>query len=312
MSPLRIAITGTILLSALLSGCANQIASVEEQQEIPSNTLVKQTYAVEGSGAIIANPQVDLTLQSVETYDKSVEYVTIRTEEFTPYAGWRELYEVPVGVVAFPAAIVFKGLDILTFGLIPNEQTNGFLTWSAASVNPFMNTQSPSRSITLVNEEVTGQTEVITKLVRTPIADAPIHVRVNDTPSEELETDTGAKLSFHLLDILPGRLEHTPRKLILTGVPGSEAAELRSEFFLDRALAQQLVEASHHLVRFDATRYSIEYLANAIYALDQLGFKAYSIELEDRVIAQRGYDEEDIDKLRTKLATLYGPAPAGN
>ncbi len=305
---MRAAIFCLALLSAALLGCANQMSSVEEQQEIPRHELVKQSYAVEGSAAPISDPQVRIELQSIETYDKSVAYVTLRTEEFTPYAGWRELYEVPVGVVTFPLSLVFKAVDILTFGAIPNDTSNGFLTWSAASLNPFMNTQSPSRVITLVTEEVTRETEVSTELVRTPIANAPLHVRVNGTPSEELMTDEEARLGFHMLDILPGRIEQTPHKLILTGVPGSEAAELRAEILLDRDLARRLEEASNYLVRFDATRYSIEYLANSIYHFDRLGFEAYAIRLEDRVLDQRGYDSEAMDKLRMKLTTLYDAA----
>jgi hypothetical protein len=65
-------------------------------------------------------------------------------------------------------------------------------------------------------------------------------------------------------------------------------------------------------VRYDANRYSIAYLANAIYSLDQLGFKAYAARLEDRVIAQRSYDGEAIQKLRTKLEMLYTATASEN
>jgi hypothetical protein len=79
---------------------------------------------------------------------------------------------------------------------------------------------------------------------------------------------------------------------------------MREEIFIDRELAQNLITASDHLVRHDATRYSMEYLANSIYTFDQLGFKAYSIRLEDRVIQQRGYDDEAMAQLKAQLENL--------
>ncbi len=302
------AVIRTALIASLglaLSGCANQIRMEETDSEIPRQELIKQSFSVDRADELIESPQVKLRFSTVAVYNRKIEFVTIRTEEFTPYSGWREFYEVPAGLLTAGPAIVFKILDVLTLDFIPNEASNGFATWSFAALNPFLNAQSSNRSTTLVTEDITGETEVTTETLRVPLPNLPVHVRINGIPAEELRTNDEALLSFHLLDILPGRIEEAPRKLIVSGPPGSAAAEMREEIFIDRNLGQNLVTASNYLVRYDATRYSLEYLANSIYTLDQLGFKAYSIRLEDRIIAQRGYDEEAIAKLKLQLGILY-------
>lgn len=292
------------LTGIALTGCANQMRLEETDLEVPRRELMKQSFSVDGAGELIESPQLHLTFSTVAVYNSKIEFVTVRTEEFTPYSGWREFYEVPVGLVTAAPAIVFKLLDFLTLDFIPNDKSNGFASWSFASLNPFINAQSKERSTTLVTEDITGETEATVETQRVPLTNLPVHVRVNGTPAEELKTDDEARLSFHLLDILPGRIETPPRKLIVTGPPGSAAAEMREEIFIDRELAQNLVTASYHLVRHDATRYSMEYLANSIYTFDQLGFKAYSIRLEDRVIKQRGYDDEAMAQLKAQLENL--------
>ncbi len=292
-------------LGLALSGCANQIRLEEADHEIPRNELIKQSFSIDGAGDLIESPQVNLHFSTVAVYNRKIEFVTIRTEEFTPYSGWREFYEVPAGLITAGPAIVFKVLDVLTLDFIPNNASNGFATWSFAALNPFLNAQSEKRSTTLMTEDITGETEVTVETLREPLANLPVHVRINATPAEELKTNDEADLSFHLLDILPGRIEETPRKLIVSGPPGSTAAGMREEIFIGRELGQDLVTASNYLVRYDATRYSLEFLATSIYTLDQLGFKAYSLRLEDRVIAQRGYDEEAIAKLKLQLEMLY-------
>jgi len=300
----------TSLVGFALSGCANQMFLEESDIEVARKELVKQSFSIDGASELIETPQVNLRFSTVAVYNSKIEFVTVRTEEFTPYSGWREFYEVPAGLVTAAPAIVFKVLDLLTLDFIPNDASNGFANWSFAALNPFINVQSKERATVLVTENITGETEVTTETQRVPLPNLPVHTRVNGTPAEELQTDDEARLSFHLLDILPGRIEEAPRKLIVSGPPGSTADEMREEIFIDRHLAQNLVKASEHLARYDATRYSLEYLANSIYTLDQLGFKAYSIRLEDRVIAQRGYDEEAIAKLKAHLDKLAaGTAP---
>jgi hypothetical protein len=292
-------------LGLVLSGCANHIRLEESDSEIPRNELVKQSFSIDGAGDLIESPQVNLHFSTVAVYNSKIEFVTIRTEEFTPYSGWREFYEVPAGLITAGPAIVFKLLDILTLDFIPNDASNGFANWSFAALNPFLNAQSEKRSTTLVTEEITGETEATVETLREPLANLPVHVRINGTPAEELRTNDEADLSFHLLEILPGRIEKAPRKLIVSGPPGSTAAEMREEIFIGRELGQNLVTASNYLVRYDATRYSLEFLANSIYTLDQLGFKAFSLRLEDQAIAQRGYDEEAIAELKRQLEMLY-------
>lgn len=294
-----------VLSSLLLAGCANRIASTEFQREIPETKSSKESFSAAGEPDLLTSPQVQLTFLRIETRESRLLYVTTRTEEFTPYSGWRELYEVPSGIICLPFAVAFKVIDFLALGFIPDTQSDGFVSWSFAAMNPFMNVESKRRVVQEEHEEVTRETDLGTDTIKAPLANAPLHVRFNGTPAEELSTDDQGLLSFHLLDILPGRLEEPPRKLILTGAPGSEAADVRVEIFIDRTLAQRVQAASGYLLRFDASRYSVEYLANAIYQLDQLGFKSYSLRLEDRVIAERSYDPDDLQKFKTKLSQLY-------
>lgn len=294
-----------LFLGLALSGCANQMFLEETDKKIPRKELIKQSFSIGGASELIQAPQVNLSFSTVAVYNSKIEFVRIRTEEFTPYSGWREFYEVPAGLITAGPAVLFKLLDLLTLDFIPNEKSNGFANWSFAALNPFINAQSTKRSTTLVTEKITGETEATTETLRVPLPNLPVHVRISGTPAEELKTDDEAHLTFHLLDILPGRIEEAPRKLIVSGPPGSAAAEMREEIFIDRDLGQNLVTASNYLARYDATRYSMEYLSNSIYTLDQLGFKAYSIRLEDRIIAQRGYDEEAIADLKLRLKMLY-------
>jgi len=136
-----------ILLSFLAAGCANQIASTQFQREVPQTKAVKQSFVVHGGQDLLTSPQLHLTLARVETSENEILQITTYSEEFTPYSGWREFYEVPAGIVCLPFAVGYKIIDFVALGFIPDEQSNGFVSWSFAAMNPFMNVESKERAV---------------------------------------------------------------------------------------------------------------------------------------------------------------------
>ena len=147
------------LIALVLGGCANHVRYVDVLEEETRTDLRSQEHAIEGGGDTLRTSRITLKLVRIETYEDRIERRTVRQQEYTPYAGWRELYEVPGGLVSVPLSLGFNVLGAVLLGFIPDEAVRGYTSWTYAALNPALNVESAERMQRRPVEVLSGDTE---------------------------------------------------------------------------------------------------------------------------------------------------------
>jgi len=296
-----------------LAGCANHIRYVDANEEHHDLQVRSTAYLIESPTPVIEHDLVQLRLFKLEVDDDKTRRSTTKFDEFTPYQGVRELYEVPLGMVSVPLAFLLNVARVLTFGMIPGQSVDNFTTWAFTAVNPFMNTADPTRVETRPVSTVTSDGEVKETRVETPLDQVNVAVNFDDYAGRVMKTDSKGQLGFDLLDVITESLATRPRKLVVsTPDPAGGTEEIRREFFIERELAARVYDARNHVLAYKNGPRDAVTLGEAVATLDRLQFKDYSLTLEDKIVNEFGGDEAFMISFRQTLDRYYATAQPRN
>jgi hypothetical protein len=303
---MRVPVSGLVLSVVFLSACANHVQFVDKDSERTTQSVTATNYGIDAPEGVLQAPRLRVSFFKDETVQTVTERTTVRIEEYTPYSGARELFEVPAGLVSVPASFTLNLFDCLLFGYIPNEIVNGYTFWTFAALNPTLNAESSAR---LEKREISTDTQEKSresKVVRHALGGRPIELTLDDRPAQTVPTTPQGVLAIDLLPLAAGELPYPPRRL---GIVLRDAAtgeeHVRHAYYLDRDLSARLYRAAPLLgaLAFDSA--SPDDLSRAVYALDRLGFREASAKLHDDVYARRGQSVEFIDRFRSLLDDHY-------
>ena len=74
------------------------------------------------------------------------EYQVLKTlSRYTPWTGWREYYEVPLGLLLFPFGVAGHAVNIVTLGMYPFDWCTAVDNLSLSALNPGLNIENPDR-----------------------------------------------------------------------------------------------------------------------------------------------------------------------
>jgi hypothetical protein len=251
---------------------------------------------------VVSAPRIHVDVTVEQTLETRIEETIITVEESTPYSPLRELYEVPVGVVSLPFAILGEVADVLVFGLLPNEAVDGYASWTFASLNPALNAESDTR---LERTEIARQVrerDSQRTVVRLPAADQAVVLRFPDEPEIVVMTDRGGHAIAHVLDVARTGIVEPPRKLELR----VSETPLEHTFYLDRRLTLRIYQAEQWLQVLERPDASATELADAVAAIDELGFTRFSLEAEDTIHTRHERNPQFLSLFRRTLAEAYG------
>jgi hypothetical protein len=295
-----------VLVSLAVSGCANHVRYVESTSDRRSSEVVEQQYAVRGPAATVAEPSLRLELEKRETLAWRTERTRTRTEEYTPYQGVREVYEVPGGLVSLPLSFVFNVTDVLLFGYIPNEVVNAYTFWTFAALNPALNAENALRvekgEVASETEQIEGEKQVQTS----PLKRFAVAVSLDAGEPQTLISDAEGRLDLDLLQLLPATLGWPPRRVSLEGRdPKTGQSVIAQSYFLDRQLSERLLRAAPLLALHGSPDAGVPELARAVYGLDQLGFRKEAAQIQDAIYARWQTSPELLTAFRTTLDRHY-------
>lgn len=288
-----------VLVWLLLAACANHVRFLDVQREVSSSEAVSAAYRIEGAEPVLREANLEFSVARVEVFEDHRTRTTVMFEEYTPYRGVRELYEVPLGLVSIPPAM---GANVL--GL------EGYADRAWAAANPFMNVEDRRRVEQRELHVIDSRTDAQERRVRTPLGDRPVEVRFDDAEPVVFRSDERGLVRFHLLDLITPKLSLRPRKLRVAFEPrGSE--RITREFLLERDLARAVGRARRHVLALQRGSGTVESLAGAIYGLDQLDFEAYSLRVEEAITARYRSDTLFLVEFEDTLDGLYGRRAGG-
>ncbi len=299
-----------LLPLCLLPACANHIRYVDAESEKRDTTPKSTSYVIESNSPEVETDIVKLDVMKVSVTDESSARSTTKYEEYTPYDGTREIWEVPVGIVCMPLALLLNLGDILTFGMIPNETVDGFTAWTFAAANPFMNPEDPERVEKRPVETIVKEGETKEHREETPLANVNVAVHFDDNDGPIMKTDSKGALGFSVLDVITESLQTRPRKLIVsTPDPAGGSEVIQREMYIDRDLAARIYEARTHVLAYKNGPHDPATMGEAVAVIDQLKFKDYSLTMEDKITQEFGGDEQFMVGFRSKLDQYYAVQP---
>lgn len=297
----------SVLLLALLAaaGCANHVRTVEHVDEHERVTVVDVQHGFDTPEDVVRAPRLHVDVSVEEVIETRIERTVVTVSESTPYSPWRELYELPGGIVSVPFALLAQVCDVVLLGALPDGFVDGYSRWTLAALNPAMNAESNTRieHRELARDVRSG--EPVRSVVRGPLAHYPVRVSFDGGSATVVHTDKGGHAVVHLLDVAAAGMAAPPRKVEIR-LPDTP---LERTLFLDRRLTSRIWQARLWLEVLAKPDPTPAELVQAISAIDQLGFPRYSLEAEDVVHARFAGRREFLLTFRREIEQAAAAAP---
>ncbi len=315
--PRSISLIGAALCGALLlSGCANHMSQRAEREDRAERKLLNHSLQIDvGQPEVLELPQRRVRIQDQKTFEVTEFEVTRIYDRYTPYQAWRELYEVPLGVVAVVAGVGANVVNVVLLGNVPETATKGWIDYGFAGLNPFMNVQSNGRSeqnLARINEQ---QKEKRTEYSSLPWTERPVLITAGPQ-THELSTDRNGVLRLNLLDG-PFAEQDVSRvgKLLLSVEDDQDKTRAEATLQVSRTLRGKLLEA-HALIYDDLEDDEVAQWVHRVKRLSDLGLEEEANELEQSLIELTRNDpelqQEFLTSLRKDAGRLVADPGANN
>ncbi|WP_207885040.1 hypothetical protein [Pseudomonas sp. 30_B] len=278
--------------SLLLSGCANQLSQRSEHEERVERKLLDHSLQIDvGTPGTLELPQRRIRVQEQKTFEVTEFEVTRRYDRYTPYQGWRKVYEMPLGVVAFVGGIGANVVNVFALGNLPESVTRGWIRYGIDGMNPFMNVQSNGRAEQNLASIEEQQRDKRTEYSSLPWSERPVIVTVGKN-SQELLTDRHGVLRLNLLDG-PFSDEEVSRigRLQFSVQDPSDDTRADASLLVSRSLRGKLQEA-HRLIYDDLEADDVHHWVHRVKRLSDLGLEEEASELEQSLIELTRNDPE--------------------
>ncbi|MNN07275.1 hypothetical protein D3C81_1200980 [compost metagenome] len=286
-------LAGAALCGAVfLTGCANQLPQRSELEERVERKLLEHSLQIDaGTPPVLELPQRHVRVLEQKTFEATPYEVTRRYQRYTPYQPWRELYEIPLGVVAVLAGVGANVLNVPLLGSLPETATREWISYGFAGLNPFMNAESNGRaqqSLAALDEQQ-GETRLETSSL--PWAERPVLVTAGKQ-TYELTTNRNGVLRLNLLDS-PLAEQDVSRlgKLQLRVEDPQDQTRAELTLQVSRDLRSRLREA-HPLIYEDLEEGDVAHWVHRVKRLAELGLEEEAGELEQSLIELTRNDPE--------------------
>lgn len=264
------------------AGCANVVRPYDDTEDRVDRTElgIKRT--------VLFTPDppnsVDFTATAATVNKQQVKkyQVFIHGEIVTPYEGWREIYEIPAGLVLIPVSLCSHIISVFSFGVYPFSFSNEITDLAYSGVNPTLNWESESRTekrpLTSTEKLVDEQEE--DKV--TPIQDATILVETGDF-SRKFTADKFGNVKLSLVALERENSLFRGDRVFLFTV--DDDTKVTRQLLISRDFANQLLRARATVMRYENAP-SGRGLSRAVKTLEDMKFTNLAYLLEKRELAK--------------------------
>jgi hypothetical protein len=263
-----------------------------EHEERVERKLLDHSLQIDvGEPKMLELPQRRVKIHEQKTFEVTEFEVTRRYDRYTPYQPWREVYEIPLGMVAIVAGVGANVVNVFALGTLPDSVTKDWLSYGFAGVNPFMNVQSHGRA----QQNLAGIDEVQrdkrTEYSSLPWSERPVQVKAGKD-TFELTTDKNGILRLNLLDspFAEHDINHLTR-LLITVEDGQDDVHTDTSLAISSTLRGKLLEA-HGLIYDDLEDDEVSQWVHRVKRLSELGLEEEASELEQSLIELTRNDPE--------------------
>ena len=301
-----------LLCVTLLSACANHLPQRSDHEARAERKLLDHSLVIDANAdKPMELPQRRISIYDQQTFEVTDFEVTRTYDRYTPYQAWREIYEVPAGVVAVAAGVGANVVNIIALGNVPQSATRGWIEYGMAGLNPAMNVQSNGRAeqnLASLHEVQTGQHK---EQISLPWTEKPVQVKAGKQ-THELQTDRRGLLFLNLLD---GPLAEQDLadidQLVVTVEDPHDNTRQQAILTVSKDLRDKLQEA-HELIFTNLEDDDASQWAYRVNRLSQLGLEDEASELELSLLELTRNDPELQTELLQALKKQAGRTPAAS
>ena len=214
------------------------------------------------------------------------EYQVLKTlSRYTPWTGWREYYEVPLGLLLFPFGVAGHAVNIVTLGMYPFDWCTAVDDLSLSALNPGLNIENPDR----FEDEVlhSRKTLIDTRIENTvsPLRNIRINIRMGHYV-RTVTTDNDGFAVFELLSSYGNSIAlKTQEREFQVFVPGVSIPVYSQ--IISRNTRERLRRASGILRKYHK-KPNGKNLYQTIVSLEKLKFSKLAHSLEKQELRKNG------------------------
>mgnify|MGYP000865072042 CR=1 FL=1 len=285
-----------LLFAAVIGGgCRNHLEYVEDVKIQHRKTELQSFYSIWTPTPTPNDSEVRFRVDKhLPVLNETVE-VKALNDWYTPYQGWREIYEVPTGIVLFPVAIVSHVFCACTFAMFPFRYAVFLTDFSFSCMNPAMNAEMRSRAEHTLVESSERLIDSETKTGIKPASNQPLVLKSGGNLWEILTDDKG-EAEFRFLSLTPGSLMlgKDDREISVTA---GNTAEPQLKLIISRSLLTRLEQGYAVLLAYQRAPSGAQ-LAKSVSALEKLQFVKLAYELENTELKARSNDPAYLNEFR--------------
>ena len=214
------------------------------------------------------------------------EYQVLKTiSRYTPWTGWREYYEVPLGLLLFPFGVAGHAVNIVTLGMYPFDWCTAVDNLSLSALNPGLNIEDRDR----FEDEVlhSRKTLIDTRIENTvyPLRDIRLNIRLGHYV-RTVKTDSDGFAVFELLssygDSIALKTQEREFQIFVPGVSIPVYSQI-----ISRNTRERLSRAADAIRRYRRNPDGRKLYQTVIF-LEKLKFSKLSHALEKQELSKNG------------------------
>ncbi len=277
-------------------GCRNHIDYVDDIKTEYRKTELEPLYVLSTSSTTPSESLVTFKVDKHQRSSSDVIQIKTVSELYTPYQGWREIYEVPTGVVLFPVAIVSHVFCAVTFAMFPFRYAVGLTNFSFSCMNPALNAEMLGRSVLEVVEVIETKSGTTSENETLPAVNQPVVLK-SGAKTWQITTDDRGEVEFHFLGLTEGSkmVGDSDREI---SVFVGEAKEPQVKLIVSRDLLRRLEKGYEYIQDYRKSPTGSK-LAAAIAKLEEIKFIKLAYQLEKTELEANRDNAEFINSFKS-------------
>ena len=275
-----------ILALLFVCGCRNHIKDMETSMTDYERTVSRDLPMLQVLENDADNLFYRFRLTGNRESEVKVYQINNTISRFTPWSGWKELYEVPMGLILFPVSICSHVVNIATLGIFPYSWCWSLDCFSLAALNPCLNIEDEER---FKEEPLRSRRDLVDtrqENIVYPMRHTNITLRMGKR-SKYVMTDNLGTVQFDLLSADGSSIVLNNHERELQVFSGTSPRPVYT-WVMPRRVRNRIVKAATAIKEYKKEKPDGKKLYKTITILEELNFSRLAYALEKQELQKNG------------------------
>ena len=267
-------------------GCRNHIKDIENSMTDYERTISRDLPMLQVLETDTDNLFYRVRLTGNRESEVKVYQINNTISRFTPWAGLREFYEVPMGLILFPVSLCSHVINIATLGIFPYSWCWSLDCLSLAALNPCINIEDEER---FKEEPLRSRKDLVDtrqESIVYPMRHSNITLKMGNR-SKHVMTDNIGAVQFDLLNVDGSSIALNNHERELQIFAGTSTRPVYT-WVMPRRVRNRIVKAAAAIREYKKGKPDGKKLYKTITTLEQLKFSRLAHALEKQELKKNG------------------------